>query len=145
MNKHPHEEVILAYYRGEQIQLMHADGEWIDVPPYAETLLTGVGNAAPNFSTNRAYRIKPQPTKTHAVELTQEEIEALHIVLRRVGGNPNSTARGHCDSAYEKLHKILPESRAERLLSASAIPLPITGGESVVVDGSISFKKGLPE
>lgn len=139
MNKHPHEEVILAYYRGEQIEARGSDNtDWREVKRYG-----GISTSAPPFHPKAQYRIKPQPPKTYTVELTQQEIEALYVVLRRVGGPIPGSARKHCETAYGKFSDLLPDGRAQTLMDASAF---LNGGaESRLLEGRIRFKTELPE
>ena len=141
MNKHPHEEVILAYYRGEQIEWRFGDDEkWRPVSVYRSNK-PGM-EICPSFDYDVQYRIKPQPPKLHTVELTQQEIEALYVVLRRVGGAIPGTARKHCETAYGKFSDILPDDRAQTLMDASAF---LNGGaESRLLEGRIRFKTELP-
>lgn len=108
-NKHPHEEVILAYYRGEEIQLLW-DGSWIDVHPY------DIGEPFPTtltFSPESKYRIKP---KTHNLSLTQSEVEILWCILRMFGGDPRCTAREHVESVYENLDQLPDNSRKQAIV-----------------------------
>ncbi len=133
MNKHPHEEVILAYYRGEQIEWRFNDGEaWRPLALYR-------GNkpgleAAPSFDYDIEYRIKPI---THTVELTQEEIETLICLACRVGGHPDGNARKHSDSAFAKLGGLVPAERLSVLYEWRVY--------KQMADGAISFRGDLPK
>lgn len=130
MNKHPHEEVILAYYRGEEIEARSRnDGEWREVKRYNEC-----STSAPTFHSKAQYRIKP---KTHTVELTQEEVEALIVVCERVGGNPEKTARRHTGSARDKLIETLPWPEAGEIINWSMAQSSLL---NPAVDGSVVFR-----
>lgn len=113
MNKHPHEEVIVAYYRGEQIQLCNLDGQWEDIPKYGTGI---VFQHPPKFTPDRLYRIKPQPPKLHTVELTQGEVEALWLLTGAVAGCPRETARCYTNSANAKIGKHIPRERQTQLV-----------------------------
>ena len=129
MNKHPHEEVILAYYRGEQIEWRFNDGEaWRPLALYHSNK-PGL-EIAPSFDYDIQYRIKP---KTYAVELTKEEIETIWAVLMRVSGCPQKSARAHVDSARSKLGQNLDTFRANTL--------DLWGG----ITGGMGIGKRLPE
>lgn len=111
MNKpHPHEKVIIAYYRGEQIQFyseMHK--EWQDCPVYDTR---DRNSCAPLFTPMTAYRIKPV---TVGFTLDMQEIETLWAILQYVGGDPQTTARRHVNSVMEKLEACIVEKRREQL------------------------------
>lgn len=129
MNKHPHEEVILAYYRGEQIEAWNGGlMEWREVKRYS-----GGSTTAPTFHPEAQYRIKPP---THAVELTQEEVETLLCLTARVGGQCENTARRHAESTDKKLMKLLPDQRKNRLYRWRT--------EQQMVEGEIRFLGDLP-
>lgn len=132
MNKHPHEEVILAYYRGEQIQLCNLDGQWEDITKYGTGI---VFQSPPKFTPDRLYRIKPQPPKLHTVELTQQEIEAVWVLLRRVGGCEISSARAQTSSVLHKLAQFIDVGRGNALHLWAARD----------VSGGMCFSKRLPE
>lgn len=40
------------------------------------------------------------------IQLDQDEAESLVLVLRKIGGPPSTTRRGHTDSLYQALRKI---------------------------------------
>lgn len=131
MNKHPHEEVILAYYRGEKIEFRpDSSSEW------KKTFSYDYGARTPSFRHDHQYRIKPQPPKTHTIELTQEEVEALLCLTARVGGQCENTARRHAESANAKLEKLIPEQRRDRLYRWRT--------KQDMVDGEIGFRGDLP-
>lgn len=110
MNKHPHEEFILAYYRGEQIQLCNLGGEWEDIPKYGAGI---VFQHPPKFTPDRLYRIKPAIV---TVELTMAEVEALWILTGAVGGSPTETTRGYTNSAGNALGRHIPFERQSKLM-----------------------------
>lgn len=108
MNKpHPHEKVILAYYRGEQIQVWRE--QRCDLPVYVPDSRAAT---CPNFNPNGGYRIKPV---TVGVTLDMAEIETLWAVLQYVGGDPQTTARRHVDSVMGKLEECISDERKEQL------------------------------
>ena len=108
MNKpHPHEKVILAYYRGEQIQVYSNVTGWTDVPLYSYH-----EPVSPMFSPSAQYRIKPV---TVGFTLDMQEIETLWAILQYVGGDPQTTARRHVNSVMEKLEECIVEKRREQL------------------------------
>ena len=132
MNKHPHEEVILAYYRGEQIEWRFNDGEaWrpLDLYGFGHMNSSGPESFAPHIQ----YRIKPI---THTVELTREEVETLICLANRVGG-PKGTARKHSDSARTKLQGLVSDERLYVLYEWRA--------KEGMIDGAISFRGDLPK
>lgn len=133
MNKHPHEEVILAYYRGEEIEWRMTEGEswrrWRRIQPYPVDGVIGV----PAFKPKYQYRIKPQPPKLHTVELTKQEIEAIWVVTRRISGCPIDSARAHIDMVAHKLALFLDAGRGNQLRLWDGI------------SGGMCFSKRLPE
>lgn len=104
---HPHEKVILAYYRGEPIQVWRE--KWVDLPVYVPDSRAAT---CPNFSPNGGYRIKPT---TVGFTLDMEEIETLWAVLQYVGGDPQTTARCHVDSLLSKIDNCISPERKEEL------------------------------
>ena len=133
MNKHPHEEVILAYYRGEQIEWRFNDGEaWrpLDLYGFGHINSSGPESFAPHIQ----YRIKPI---TRTVELTQEEIETLICLACRVGGHPDGNARKHSDSALATLGGLVSNERLSVLYEWRVY--------KQMVDGAISFRGDLPK
>ena len=110
-NKHPHEEVILAYYRGEIIQGLDSSScKWMDYPRYDPNSIKV--SEQPSFSTKFSYRIKPV---TVAFTLDIQEIETLWAILQYVGGDPQTTARRHVNSVMEKLEACISDERREQL------------------------------
>lgn len=129
---HPHEEYIIAYYRGEQVQCEDDESlEWEDMATYDP-----LTKRAPVFNPKNKYRIKPQ---THEVTLTVNEIESIWLLLRYVGGNPRDTPRAHTDSVYEKFGELITEPRMVELVEWR-------GMEDSTVAGvpGIKFKSPLP-
>lgn len=109
--KHPHEEVILAYYRGEIIQGLDSSScNWVDYPRYDPNSIKI--SERPSFSAQFSYRLKP---RQYEVTLSQEEVEVIWALLRKVGGNPNNTARKHSDKVYYKLENILTPCKINAL------------------------------
>lgn len=109
-NPHPHEKVIVAYYRGETIQQYNTlTGEWDDWQPYD---LRWLYQRPPVFSPDISYRVKPT---TVGFTLDMEEIETLWAVLQYVGGDPQTTARRHVDSILHKLEGCISEERSGEL------------------------------
>lgn len=133
MNKHPHEEVILAYYRGEQIEWRFNDGEaWRPLALYRSNKPSL--ESALSFDYDIEYRIKPI---THTVELTQEEIETLICLACRVSSNPDDNAQKHSDSALAKLGGLVSNERLSVLYEWRV--------DKQMVDGAISFRGDLPK
>lgn len=117
--KHPHEEIILAYYRGEIIQGLDGNNrEWVDYPRYDPSSPRICEH--PSFSVQFAYRIKP---KQYEVTLSQEEVEVIWALLRKVGGNPNNTARKHSDKVYNKLQNLLTPCQINTLAKWKGIEI----------------------
>lgn len=109
--KHPHEKVILAYYRGEIIQGLDSSScKWVDYPRYDPNSIKI--SERPSFSAQFAYRLKP---RQYEVTLSQEEVEVIWALLYKVGGDPNTTARRHCDSVFHKLQEFLSAAEISEL------------------------------
>lgn len=69
MNKHPHIEIITAWYNGETIEYRRAVGErWATLDRYK------LQDIPPSFDPKYHYRIKP---KTFTLVLSEEEMETL--------------------------------------------------------------------
>lgn len=120
--KHPHEEMILAYYRGEQVQFRQPGAtEWANVTKYNPSKSTGVSSLFPPlFLPEWEYRIKP---KTKDFTLTEEEAEYLLCLLGRVDGR----AMRVTSNLNTALRKFIGYDRAERLYQWRSSPENFTG------------------
>lgn len=108
-NPHPHEKVIIAYYRGETIQQYNPKtATWFDWAEYDPRLY----QHPPAFSLDISYRVKPY---TVGLTLDSCEIEAMWAILQRVGGSPDSTARRYAASVLAKLDACIPEDRKREI------------------------------
>ena len=56
MNKHPHIDIIIAWFNGELVQYQHCSGAWVDYPFYDPNKRMG-----PVFNPAVKYRLKPEP------------------------------------------------------------------------------------
>lgn len=100
---HLYEHVILAYYRGEEIQFSSKNTPWVDVAPYA-------GSAAsrrPSFDPVLHWRVKPKVV-TMTVSLDDSDVQRYFALLEI--GRRKSTASE--DGAFlERLESALENAK----------------------------------
>lgn len=125
-NKHPHIEVITAWYNGAAVDYRKGDErEWVRLDDHVP------GCIAPKFDPRYQYRVAP---KTRTVELTEDEIETLFLVTCYVGGSPGHSPRRHMDSAQVALGKVIGARRCNALTDW-------TDADPVKVTGSVMFRE----
>ena len=59
----------------------------------------------PAVEVTATFVVTPAKPERITLELTREQARALHLVLRKVGGNPYRTERAHIESIYEALRE----------------------------------------